>query len=316
MKYLLFKHVLLCFGFLMSNPVLAQYDYDLDIRPEGDRIDYTIATFFGVALGDDHFTLKGPIGMQVPTATAPFGTGVLKGANVGTLRFDPDVYNYIRNPIPGSPPLIESWVRDMEFYLLSGNPFPIHPVTGQFSTIAMLSFTKGEIEVLAFGSTQIISLVGTGTDPFPLYGYFKQYGGKLELDILLQVQWSGDLGGLTVSLDTNGYSHAECLVAGLNPALAVSSLVAGQTATFDFTGGVANASSWLTASIYGPGLTPVPPLHVDSGLDRPIVVVRGISDTAGTISWPLTVPALPGLAVWFQVVQMGVVSPVVAATIQ
>jgi len=303
--------------FVICGSGFAQtHDYTLALDPAGERIEYSASSLLGNISGDDHFIFKGHIGVQVTTTTAPFGQCIIKGVGGSEIYADPnEQYNYLANPIPGQPPLMETWLRDFEIYMLS-DPFVPDALSGDFSTDATLTITRGTMEVNLFGFTTWWHLGGSGgTNPFPVGGNITQYGGKIELISPMLVPWSGDISGFPVVLTTQGTITAECQIAGINPQLTISNLSAGQSANFDFTGGLSNDSVWLAASVAGLGVTEVPPLHLTAGILLPMPVGTGLADSNGAKSWTLSVPNQPGLNVWFQVVQMGLVSNVEAKVI-
>ncbi len=99
--------------------------------------------------------------------------------------------------------------------------------------------------------------------------------------------------------------------------LAVTNLVAGQTATFDFTGAQPGATVWIAYSTTGTGITQVPQISVSLALAAPAPLASQFADAAGAGSLALAVPAsVQGMAVWFQAVETGNGSPFVAAVVQ
>lgn len=100
--------------------------------------------------------------------------------------------------------------------------------------------------------------------------------------------------------------------------VAASNLVAGQTATVDVTGAAPSAPCWMGYTITGLGSYPIPPLNVTMDLDNPTELGSfQTTSAAGAASWTAFVPAnAAGVPVWFQAVQQGSKSAVLATTVQ
>lgn len=125
---------------------------------------------------------------------------------------------------------------------------------------------------------------------------------------------TGTLQNYRVKLYGNDGSH----LGGGGFAVAASNLTAGQTATLDVSGAAPNTNTWMAYSITGLGSYSVPPLGVTMDLDSPIQLGSPMMTSAGgSASWSAPVPGgASGVPVWFQAVQPGAKSSVLAATIQ
>ncbi len=291
--------------------------YSLDLGPEGSPMTWQVTTLWGPMLGDPNFALLGETGLYVNSTQSPFGSGGFGFSpfNNDLVTNPTELYGYVRNPIPGSPPLIELWVRDSEFWI-SSPIFPIDAVTGAFSTTSTMYYSGGEIEVLAFGSSYKMPLANQISDPFVMAGTVIQYGGKIELESSVQYTVQATVGALSAIFSCGGPLYAEAPVYGISPNLTVPVLQSGQPVSFTLDTGVPSSPAWLVASIAGPGSVVVKPLRINLGIASPVLLGRARADVAGACAWNLTVPNVSGLAVWFQVCQLGAISNVVAASVQ
>lgn len=92
---------------------------------------------------------------------------------------------------------------------------------------------------------------------------------------------------------------------------------AGEPERFTATNGTPAGMTYLVSSQTGPGSTYVPPLNATLGIANPFLHASRPANGLGTISGWLNVPAsVSGRTIWFQAIQYGRVSNVVAATIQ
>ena len=100
--------------------------------------------------------------------------------------------------------------------------------------------------------------------------------------------------------------------------VSASNLAAGQTATLNVSGATPSSNCWLGYSLSGLGSTPIPQLGITMDIDSPVQLGAMQSTSAGGgASWNAPVPAnASGVQVWFQAVQLGSKSAVLAATIQ
>ncbi len=301
----------------LASAISAQssHIYDMSQPAGGSRIDFAMHTLLGKLDGDDYFDIPGEIGFEVTSPVEPFLTGQLREASTGPLVMTPLVHGWIPNPLPLLPHLVDVYARDLEFYF-SGLPFPIDSATGNFMADAIISFTNGEIEIISLGVTTIWPMASLGSDPFQIPGRIKQYGGKVEAILDFDLRWADSYGGMSLAVDCSGLIPCEALIPGVSPSLNVPALVAGQQATFDYSGGIAQSTTWLGASVQGLGTTPIAPLHIQLDLQSPIPVSTSVTDAAGNCSWTLQVPNASGLSVWFQACQMGLTTPVVATSVQ
>ncbi|MDP6850315.1 MAG: hypothetical protein QGH51_01540 [Planctomycetota bacterium] len=299
-----------------SLPAQGYHYYDLAQERGPAEVQFSVGTLLGALEGDDRFHVEGDLGLEVPSAIEPFGTGRLMTASTGVLKMvEPEVHGWIDNPIPGFPNLVDVYFRDAESYFDSA-PFAVDPITGGFSGGATITFSAGEIEVDALSTSSTFPLAGSGSDVFPITGSLNQFGGKVEFSGSFDYQFVGDVGGFSLAVTLNGSLYGESMIPGLSPLLITSNLVVGQPASFDFSGGLANEPIYLGASIVGLGQTAIPHLHVVADLLHPLPVNSGMTDASGSCTWTMQVPNRPGLSVWFQSIQLGLKSPPVASTIQ
>lgn len=116
-------------------------------------------------------------------------------------------------------------------------------------------------------------------------------------------------------LKLNGFS----IMPATAPTLALGSAtpIGGQPFSVAVTGAKADAHTWLAWSLTGTGSTAVPQLGVTLGLASPVGSgAPRISRLDGRFQHTGTLPALAGVQVWVQAVQMDLVSNVAAFTIQ
>lgn len=99
--------------------------------------------------------------------------------------------------------------------------------------------------------------------------------------------------------------------------LTVGQLVGGQSADFSAVGGAPASRSYLIYSLAGLGQVYIPQLNVTAGIRNPIQAGPARNaDASGAVSWRLPIPAnARGRDVWFQVLQPGQASTVVATWI-
>lgn len=95
-------------------------------------------------------------------------------------------------------------------------------------------------------------------------------------------------------------------------------LLAGKQGVFAVTGGFPLNPTFLAFSLVGPGSTPVPLLNITLGLAAPRQAGGTMqTDSQGAGSWILPVPGgAGGRSVWLQAAQYGMVSNVVATSVQ
>lgn len=99
--------------------------------------------------------------------------------------------------------------------------------------------------------------------------------------------------------------------------LTVGQLFGGQQADFSAVGGAPSTRSYLVYSLTGLGQVYVPQLNVTTGIRNPVVAGSPRNtDATGAVSWRLPIPVNSrGRDVWFQVLQPGNASTVVATWI-
>jgi hypothetical protein len=290
--------------------------YDLAQERGPATIHFSVGTLLGPLKGDDRFHGAGDLGLEVASATFPFGTGRLMTASTGPIvMVEPEIHGWIPNPIPGFPHLADVYFRGAECYFDSST-FPIDPATGNYTGGGTITFTAGEIELNAISTSTIMPLAGLGSDIFQISGSLNQFGGKVEFTCSFAHQFVGDVGGFSIAVDLGGVLYGATTIPGLALSLNISTLTAGQLASFDCSGGLPQSPIYLGASTRGTGSNPINALHVICDLLQPIPVKSGLTDAAGNCSWAIQVPNFPGLSVWFQTIQMGLKSPVVATAIQ
>lgn len=93
--------------------------------------------------------------------------------------------------------------------------------------------------------------------------------------------------------------------------------IGGLPFTVTLTGAKAKADTWIVWSLAGTGSTIVPELGVTLGIANPFGHTRPLRTAInGSVSFTENLPLLPGLQVWLQAAQVGVVSSVLSFTIQ
>lgn len=82
--------------------------------------------------------------------------------------------------------------------------------------------------------------------------------------------------------------------------------------------GAPYAYSWLVYSMAGPGSTPFPPLNIVIELTGPkLGACPKMTNKQGDVEWTMIVPPpSAGRDIWFQVIQDGLVTNVVATSVQ
>ncbi|RMH04466.1 MAG: hypothetical protein D6702_03155 [Planctomycetota bacterium] len=300
---------------LLAAAAAAQVPYSLDIDPAGSNASWWANTSLGNVVGAPtlNFQFDGTIDVSLGAAGAPFGSGQFTGGDAFTIP--PVLAGKIPNPIPFTPPLARIEIRNLHAGLHSGS-FAI-AANGSFSTQVYMTALSGEIFVDPWvGSTTITPVAGLNSDPFLLSGTFSEAAGQVVLDAPLDPVFP-ITGGISGSFGVNGDLHASAPVANYNMVLTVSPLTGGQTGSFDVTGGLPNSPAWLAYSLTGLGATPIGALGITLDLDAPAAAAGPTpTDPAGAVGWSLPIPAVHGLAVWFQACQAGLTSNVVATTIQ
>jgi len=95
-------------------------------------------------------------------------------------------------------------------------------------------------------------------------------------------------------------------------------LQAGQFASFALAGGYPYANCWLVYSLLGSGYTPYPQLDIVIEIARPkLGAGPKVTNDQGEVEWSLPIPSsAAGLDIWFQAIQNGMVTNVVATTVQ
>jgi subtilase family protein len=94
-------------------------------------------------------------------------------------------------------------------------------------------------------------------------------------------------------------------------------LNAGSSASFTVSGAPAVSTVYLTYSLVGPGITEIPALQTNMGLDAPVLATQTTSDAAGNAAMSKFIPAgTAGTQVWMQVLTMGDTSDIEMRVIQ
>lgn len=94
-------------------------------------------------------------------------------------------------------------------------------------------------------------------------------------------------------------------------------LLGGMPADFSITNGDPNTLTYLVYSLAGPGSTFVPQLNVTLDLANPrLTTSPAYTDQYGALTWNLNTPNVQGINVWFQSLQYGQVTNVVATSVQ
>src|SRR5690606_32258727 len=99
-------------------------------------------------------------------------------------------------------------------------------------------------------------------------------------------------------------------------ALEVDPIFAGQNATMRASGADAGRRVYFVYSLSGEGETPVPPLGVVLGLDRPRLAGSSVADGSGLAEFSTPIPSgAPMVPLWIQAAHVGRVSNVVLTQI-
>jgi subtilisin-like proprotein convertase family protein len=106
--------------------------------------------------------------------------------------------------------------------------------------------------------------------------------------------------------------------APVNLEISPTTIIAGQSATIDVSGGLPLEQTYMAYSLTGLGSKYIPQLGVTLGLDGPAVLgTPGASDGLGNISWSITAPAnAVGRSYWLQALQYGQISNIDAGVVQ
>ena len=112
------------------------------------------------------------------------------------------------------------------------------------------------------------------------------------------------------------YGHSNGVPVHL--AISPTTIIAGQSAAIDVSGGLPLERTYLAYSLTGLGSKYIPQLGVTLGLDRPAALgAPGVSDGLGNVSWSIMVPAnAVGRSYWLQALQSGQISNIDAGVVQ
>lgn len=264
--------------------------------------------------------LHGTFGLALDPPGGPWQSGWLTASTILTWNgaMPPGqedlIVGIIPNILPGLPPLAEFEVQDLAFHLESPS-FALAP-DGSFQTDAILYVDGGDL--------CIVTIVGAGgsvpmdqfgpSDPTPVSGRVVDSGGLAVADLQgdFRVSYQDPTVFVDVALDLSLHAEGLC-----RSTLTATPLVAGQASTVSLAGARAFAPAWLLWSRTGPGATPVPGLGITLELDQPVLFAQAATDAAGRASWAVPVPPFAaGLDVWLQAAQDGLVSNVLAETVQ
>lgn len=126
----------------------------------------------------------------------------------------------------------------------------------------------------------------------------------------------GDGNGTRI-VDMGAAEYPASSIADFDLAVSPDPLIAGEMGEFVIRDAQPFAVAWLAYSVVGEGSTYLPPLNVTLDLDQPLQAGnRRPTDAAGEATWRLSIPRnARGRDVWFQAVQFGAVSNVVATWI-
>ncbi len=295
----------------LAAPSFAQTQYTLNVDSAASAAQWNGSTSLGALKGNKNLNITGNIAVALDNAVAPFGGAQFNGGSSGTNPTE--IYAYVDNPLPFFPPLAKIWIRDLDLELHSDH-FAVAS-NGTWATDTWMYVVGGEVEVEALGSTTITPLAGTLTDPSPVSGTFSESGGNVDLHSPIDTTISDVMAGLTYDFTIVGdiYASAPAQPGGMD--LAVTTLLAGASATFSVTNSNANDMTFVGYSLTGAGSTPIPSIGVTLDIDRPTLLFSGNSNGTGSVSWNTTVPPYPGLTVYFQACSAGVTSNVVTATV-
>lgn len=307
---------LLSASLLLAGALSAQVPYSIDIDPAQSNARWWANTSLGNVVGAPtlNFQFDGIIAVDLGAAGAPFGTGQFTGGDAFTI---PTVLaGKIPNPIPFTPPLARIEMRGMHAGVQSG-PFAVNAATGAFSSTVVMDMLAGEIFVDPWvGSSTTTPIAGMQSDPFTISGTFTESAGTVVMDAPLDPVFP-IVGSITGSFGVIGDLHGSAPLANFNMVLTASPMVGGQLATFDVTGGHANAPTWLAYSLSGLGSTPIGALGIVLDIKNPAVAAGPTSTNgSGSLSWGLMIPNASGRSVWLQACQSGITSNVVSQVIQ
>ena len=315
------KTSLIPFAILALAPaVLGQSaTYDLDIDVSASNFTFGGDTSMGPIVGTpNHFQMDGFQSVVLSPASGPFTSGEMVG---GDLFTNPSTISAkIPNVFSWLPPLARIYIHDSHLSLAS-TPFAVNPSTGAYSASVTTTFLSGTVEVIPLvGSTFTVDLNTLPPGPpTTSNGTFTVAAGQVIGDSPVDFDVSFDDGaGTWADVWMDGDIVGSAPISSGGAQLSVSNFIHGQHAVFNFTGGTPNQLTFMAYSLAGPGSTNVGQLGVTLGLASPQDSgIRVTTDGAGAISYSIPIPnGALGADVWMQGCQVGVVTNVVADTVQ
>jgi len=305
---------------LLAAPLgTAQTDHTFDVVTGQSQFHYGGTTSLGDIVGKpNNFRLTGTLDVNLTqdASTGLFTNGQMTSGYLGT---DPaTLHAVVPNPVWFLPDLADMYIRDAVFSVTS-DAFTVD-AAGNYSTLIVLQAIGGEVEVVPLvGSTTITPLADSDpSDPTPVSGTTYDDGTNVVFTLDMDVTFQFDDGTTSADIWINGNAvSAHDSGSTAPPALAVSNLAAGQTATFDFTDGTANAMSFLAYSTTGLGATWIAQLNVFLDIANPTQAgPMMMSNALGQTVWNLPIPGnAAGVSVWFQALQDSVKTNVAAEVV-
>ncbi|MBT3339787.1 MAG: hypothetical protein HOM34_09025 [Planctomycetes bacterium] len=306
---------------LLSAPLaMAQTDHTFDVVTGQSQFHYGGTTSLGDIVGrPNNFRLTGSMAVNL---TKDASTGLFTDGQMtsGALATNPTtLHAVVPNPISFLPDLADLYIRDAVFSVTS-DAFTVD-AAGNYSTMIILTAVSGEVEVVPLiGATTITPLASSDpSDPTPVTGMVYDDGTNVVFTLAMDVTFQFDDGTTSADIWIDGNAvSAHDSGSTLPPTLAVSNLNAGQTATFDFVDGDANAPSFLAYSLAGLGATWIAQLNVFLDIANPTQAGPMLmSNALGQTTWNLPIPGnAAGASVWFQAIQHSVKTNVAAEVVQ
>ncbi len=294
--------------------------YDLDIITSSSNFTFGGDTNLGPIVGTpNHFQMDGIQSVVLSPASGPFTSGELVGGDLYTVPSTitakiPNIFSWLPN-------LADIYIQDSHLSLSSA-PFSINSSTGAYTALVTTTFLSGTVVVIPLVGNTITLDLGTlpPGPPTTSTGTFTVAGGNVIGDspVDFDVDFSDPASGMWANVWMDGDIVGSAPVSSGGAQLSVSNFTHGQHAAFNFTGGTPNTSTFMAYSLAGPGSTNVGQLGVTLGLASPVDSgIRVSTDGAGSISYSIRLPnGAQGIDVWLQGCQPGVVTNVLAETVQ
>lgn len=233
-----------------------------------------------------------------------------QGINAGTVyiyRFDPNQSVWSREDrlFTAVPTAMDAFGRSTAIYENS----------------ILIGVSGDDQQVVDSGSAELFAY-NTGTAQWELQDTLLASDAATDDNFGFSVALSEDdaiVGALTrtETFPSSGAAYGFVL-SGFNLSVSPNPLCAGKAAVFTGEDGPPLANSYLLYSLAGLGSTTIPQLGITVGLSAPVLAAPVMqTDGNGAVSWNLNIPSIgAGSSVWIQTVQSGVISNVVASTIE